>query len=201
MKLTKNELRKLILKEFKISKDYEHLFDTPSSGGLPPVNVPGNNDGGGGGGNCFPNKLIFKLINDYKFSKNTYVDLSGNTKLVKFRMRQGSETMTGFHSAVLSIPLNVSSPTPVDLTDSLQVKFEIDLTANCNTDTIDYSLAYHDTSEGDLMLLDMGIVSCKNQAEVDNLYEVVTSYGKLMDSVTVATINQLVNKGVATPFN
>ena len=73
MKLTKNELRKLILKEFKISKDYEHLFNTPSNGGLPPVNIPGDGGGGGGGRQKLHQLIRINIDEDKKHLPSSYI--------------------------------------------------------------------------------------------------------------------------------
>ena len=74
MKITRRQLQKII-KEFKIDKDYENLFDFDAGGGdLPPVEPPSNGGGGGdGSGSHYPQILVDKLVNDAGFESDAII--------------------------------------------------------------------------------------------------------------------------------
>jgi hypothetical protein len=71
MKITRKQLRKLILKEFRINPKYQHYFDSPGDGDLPPIEMP---ERGGGGGRQKLHQLIrINIDNDKKYDPNSYI--------------------------------------------------------------------------------------------------------------------------------
>lgn len=71
MKLTRKQLKRIVLKEFKINPDYKELFDTPGNGNLPPIETP---ERGGGGGRQKLHQLIrVNIDNDKKHDPNSYI--------------------------------------------------------------------------------------------------------------------------------
>lgn len=71
MILTRKQLYKLILKEFRINPNYQHLFDNPGDGDLPPIEIP---ERGGGGGRQKLHQLIrVNIDNDKKNDPSSYI--------------------------------------------------------------------------------------------------------------------------------
>tara|TARA_R110001592_G_C12849855_1_gene721753 strand:+ start:51 stop:659 length:609 start_codon:yes stop_codon:yes gene_type:complete len=70
MKLTRKQLKRIVLKEFKINPDYKELFDTPGNGNLPPIETPGR--GGGGGRQKLHQIIRIDLAPDKKSDPSAY---------------------------------------------------------------------------------------------------------------------------------
>ena len=102
MKITKNQLKKILIKEFRntsLGQDYnfDHLIT-----GFPPIIIepPGEGGGGGGGNLCGPGKPRYERIRskvfnsiepwmEHKFGKDTNIYIEYEKHLRKIVDRQG----------------------------------------------------------------------------------------------------------------
>ena len=102
MKVTRRNLRRLILKEFKINKDYASMFDLSdlqSDGGdvLPPIEPPDKGGGGGGSNRSeFPLMLVGIFIKGRKFGATTmgsddaYIDFPDSAITISANVENGT---------------------------------------------------------------------------------------------------------------
>ena len=168
MKITKRQLKKLI-KEFRISKDYESLFDFDFGGGdLPPVEPP-NGGGGGGGdgsGSKYPQVLINKLVSD-------------SDKLVddeNFEFR-----------SIIGVP---------EMCEAQLYSSDITVTGQNETSTVsimfsfitDNSFLKDDLGETDIV--DVASFECKDQQTVNDLYFGIMRMKKGLENKTHAELNR-----------